>query len=118
MSLHLTFVMSAEFNTVSIRQTLLIDMGSGDKTPSRLLGPKSGAVRGKAAVEQPDVAENGPELNERIMDCDWSQLESSYIRMMDQHEKSEEDLRDRITKLLQVLYNGYSTYPAGFDMNL
>ncbi|OJI97732.1 hypothetical protein ASPVEDRAFT_79425 [Aspergillus versicolor CBS 583.65] len=77
-------------------------MGSGDKTPSRLHGPKSGAVRGKAAVEQPDVAENEPELNERIMDCDWSQLESSYIRMMDQHEKSDEELRDRITKLLQV----------------
>lgn len=79
-------------------------MGSSDKTPSRPLGPRPGAIRGKAAVEKPIVAENELELQESITDCDWSQLESSYIRMMDQHEKSEEELRDDITKLLQVLY--------------
>lgn len=77
-------------------------MGSSDKTPSRPLGPRPGAIRGKAAVEKPIVAENELELQESITDCDWSQLESSYIRMMDQHEKSEEELRDDITKLLQV----------------
>lgn len=77
-------------------------MGSGDKPPSHLLGPKSGAIRGKAVVEQSVVLENESELQESIMDCDWSQLESTYIRMMDRHERSEEELRDHITKLLQV----------------
>lgn len=118
MVLHLTFVILAEINTAGIRKVLHIAMGSGDKPPSRLLGPKSGAIRGKAVVEQSVVLENESELQESIMDCDWSQLESTYIRMMDRHERSEEELRDHITKLLQVPYNEYSTYPPGFDMTL
>ncbi|BCS21382.1 uncharacterized protein APUU_21814A [Aspergillus puulaauensis] len=118
MVLHLTFVILAEINTAGIRKVLHIAMGSGDKPPSRLLGPKSGAIRGKAVVEQSVVSENESELQESIMDCDWSQLESTYIRMMDRHERSEEELRDHITKLLQVPYNEYSTYPPGFDMTL
>ncbi|KAL4902491.1 hypothetical protein BDW74DRAFT_59595 [Aspergillus multicolor] len=40
--------------------------------------------------------------DENLNDLDWSQLESSYIQMIEQHEKSEEELRDDITKLLQV----------------
>ncbi|KAL4996509.1 hypothetical protein BDV10DRAFT_109678 [Aspergillus recurvatus] len=78
-------------------------MGSGDKTPSRIPGPKSGMARSKPIVEQQPAA-SGDELQLKgsIQDFDWSQLESSYIHMMEQHEKSEEELRDHITKMLQV----------------
>ncbi|KAL4927929.1 uncharacterized protein BDV17DRAFT_115536 [Aspergillus undulatus] len=78
-------------------------MGSGDKTPTRLPGPKSGSTRGKSAGEQRRVAsQEESQLKENIKDYDWSRLESNYIQIMDQHEKSEEELRDHIAKLLQV----------------
>lgn len=43
------------------------------------------------------------QLKDSIKDFDWSQLESVYIQMMEQHEKSEEELRNHITRLLQIL---------------
>ncbi|KAL6239418.1 hypothetical protein BDW75DRAFT_236604 [Aspergillus navahoensis] len=78
-------------------------MASGDKKPSHIPGPKSGMARNKPVVEQQPVAsENESQLKDNIRDFDWSQLESSYMQMMEQHEKSEEELRGHITKLLQV----------------
>ncbi|KAL4784286.1 hypothetical protein BJX76DRAFT_357246 [Aspergillus varians] len=77
-------------------------MGSGDKTPSRLPGPKSGVFRAKPAVELPFPSEDESQLKESIKDYDWSQLESYYIQSMERHENSEEELRNHITKLLQV----------------
>ncbi|KAL4969216.1 uncharacterized protein BDV14DRAFT_100950 [Aspergillus stella-maris] len=77
-------------------------MGTGDQTPTRLPGPFR-STRGKSAGEQPPAAtEAGLQLRESIKDNDWSQLESNYIRMMDQHQKSEEELRNHITGLLGV----------------
>ncbi|KAL5043216.1 hypothetical protein BDW71DRAFT_188543 [Aspergillus fruticulosus] len=78
-------------------------MASGDKTLSHIPGPKFGMVRSKPVVEQqPAVSGDESQLKDSIEDFDWSQLESSYIQIMEQHEKSEEELRDHITKLLQV----------------
>ncbi|KAL4752683.1 hypothetical protein BDW72DRAFT_191844 [Aspergillus terricola var. indicus] len=79
-------------------------MASGDKTPSHLPGPKSGMARSKPVPVEQSVASGDEEsqLKDRIKDFDWSQLESAYIQMMEQHEKSEEELRNHITKLLQI----------------
>ncbi|KAL4872154.1 hypothetical protein BDV12DRAFT_151109 [Aspergillus spectabilis] len=78
-------------------------MVSGDKTPSRLPGPKSGLSRSKLAPDQHVASEDEFQLKENIRDYDWSELESNYIQMMEQHEKSEEELRNHSTRLLQVL---------------
>ncbi|KAL2828871.1 hypothetical protein BJY01DRAFT_228178 [Aspergillus pseudoustus] len=79
-------------------------MGAGDKmqTHSRIPSRKSEANRVKPTTEQRGTLENESQLKERIKDCDWSELESTYIQMMEQHEKAEGELRDQITKLLQV----------------
>ncbi|KAL4977844.1 hypothetical protein BDW66DRAFT_149864 [Aspergillus desertorum] len=78
-------------------------MASGDKTPSRIPGPKSGIARSKPVVEQqPAALEDESEHKDSIKNFDWSQLENIFIQTMEQHEKSEEELRDHITKLLQV----------------
>ncbi|KAL4912183.1 hypothetical protein BDW62DRAFT_195195 [Aspergillus aurantiobrunneus] len=77
-------------------------MGSGDKTPSRLPGPKSGEIRSQSTVVQPVTSKNESQLKESVKDYDWSQLESNYLKMMEQHEKFEEELRDNISKLLQI----------------
>ncbi|KAI9367818.1 hypothetical protein BJX61DRAFT_526730 [Aspergillus egyptiacus] len=77
-------------------------MGSGEKTPSRLPGPKSGSTRCRSVVEQRGSPEDELQLQEKVKDYDWSELESNYIRLMEEHEKSEEELRGHITKLLQV----------------
>ncbi|RDW81799.1 uncharacterized protein DSM5745_05356 [Aspergillus mulundensis] len=75
-------------------------MASGDKTPSRIPGPKSGMTQSKPVAEQSVVS--GDESLLDLRDFDWSQLESNYVQMMEQHEKSEEELRNHITNLLQV----------------
>ncbi|CBF84804.1 hypothetical protein AN1411.2 [Aspergillus nidulans FGSC A4] len=79
-------------------------MASGDKTPSRLPGPKSGIARSKPMLREQSVTSGDEEsqLKDSIKDFDWSQLESVYIQMMEQHEKSEEELRNHITRLLQT----------------
>ncbi|KAL2824545.1 hypothetical protein BDW59DRAFT_162431 [Aspergillus cavernicola] len=77
-------------------------MGSGDKTPSRIPGPKSGASRSKSVAEQRGAPEEESQLKESIKDYDWSELENNYVQMMEQYDKSEEELRDHITKLLQI----------------
>ncbi|KAL5337778.1 hypothetical protein BJX70DRAFT_399255 [Aspergillus crustosus] len=77
-------------------------MASGDKIPSRLPGPKSGPSRSKSNVEQRVASQDDSQLKENIRDYDWSELENNYIRMLEQHEKSEEELRIEITKLLHV----------------
>ncbi|KAL4953101.1 hypothetical protein BDW69DRAFT_10437 [Aspergillus filifer] len=77
-------------------------MRTGDQTPTRLPGPPK-STRGKSAGEQqPASTEAALQLRESIKDYNWSQLESNYIRMMDQHQQSEEELRNYITGLLGV----------------
>ncbi|KAL4940500.1 hypothetical protein BDV06DRAFT_196436 [Aspergillus oleicola] len=89
-------------------------MGSGEKTPTRLPGPPK-STRGKSIEEQQPVApEDGAQLKESIKDHDWSQLESNYIQMMDQHQKSEEEFRDHITRLLEV-FTAWSQTAAKHD---
>ncbi|KAL3494205.1 hypothetical protein BJX62DRAFT_234577 [Aspergillus germanicus] len=89
-------------------------MGAGDKTqtPSRIPSRKSEATRAKPATEPHDPLENESQLKERIKDCDWSELESSYIQMMEEHEKAEGELRDQITKLLQIFTSWSQTTVA------
>ncbi|KAL4802868.1 hypothetical protein BDV18DRAFT_163392 [Aspergillus unguis] len=77
-------------------------MGSPQKTPSRIPGPKPGVNQRRSVVEQSVDLDKEPQLKESIKDHDWFQLESNYIQMIEQHERSEEDLRDHITKLLQL----------------
>ncbi|KAL3470461.1 hypothetical protein BJX99DRAFT_48804 [Aspergillus californicus] len=77
-------------------------MGSGDKTPSRIPGPKPGLTRTRSVTEHRGALEDDSQLKESIKDYDWSELESNYIRMMEEYEKSEKELRDRIARLLQV----------------
>lgn len=78
------------------------NMGSGEKTSFRLPGPKPGGYQHKVAVEQHAASEVESQLEESIKDNDWSELEGSYIQMMENHEECEEELRNHITKLLQV----------------
>lgn len=85
-------------------------MGSSDKTPSSLRGPKSGTFRDKPAVAQHIASEDESQLKDSIKDYDWSQLESNYMQVMEHHEKSEEELRNHIAKLLQVLCERNSTH--------
>ncbi|KAL4883614.1 hypothetical protein BJY04DRAFT_22019 [Aspergillus karnatakaensis] len=77
-------------------------MASGDKTPSRLPGLKTGLSRSKTAAEQRTASEDVSQLKDSIRDYDWSELESKYMQMMKQHEKSEEQLRNHIIRLLEV----------------
>jgi hypothetical protein len=62
-------------------------------------------ARSKPVLREQSVASGDEEsqLKDSIKDFDWPQLESVYIQMMEQHEKSEEELRNHITRLLQVL---------------
>ncbi|KAL3448883.1 hypothetical protein BJX65DRAFT_306436 [Aspergillus insuetus] len=89
-------------------------MGAGDKTqtPSRIPSRKSEATRAKPATEPRGPLENESQLKERIKDCDWSELESSYIQMMEEHERAEGDLGDQITKLLQIFTSWSQTTVA------
>ncbi|CEL08244.1 hypothetical protein ASPCAL11395 [Aspergillus calidoustus] len=91
-------------------------MGAGDKTqtPSRIPSRKSEATQAKLATttEARGPSENESQLKERIKDCDWSELESSYMQMMEEHEKAEGELRDQITKLLQIFTSWSQTTVA------
>ncbi|KAJ0421004.1 hypothetical protein BJY00DRAFT_113286 [Aspergillus carlsbadensis] len=91
-------------------------MGAGDKTqtPSRIPSRKSEATLAKpaAATEPRGPSENESQLKERMEDCDWSELESSYMQMMEEYEDAEGELRDQITKLLQIFTSWSQTTVA------
>ncbi|KAL3455558.1 hypothetical protein BJX64DRAFT_282008 [Aspergillus heterothallicus] len=89
-------------------------MAAGDKahTPSRIpTSRKSEATRVQPAAteHQGTTLESEPQLEDRIKDCDWSELEHTYVRMMEQHEKAEGELGDQITKMLQLFTAWYQT---------
>lgn len=43
------------------------------------------------------------QLTEKLRDCDWEQLEEKYAKAMEEHGKSEEELRAQVAKLLEVI---------------
>ncbi|BCR90831.1 uncharacterized protein ACHE_60717A [Aspergillus chevalieri] len=42
------------------------------------------------------------QLTEKLRDCDWEQLEEKYAKAMEEHGKSEEELRAQVAKLLEI----------------
>jgi len=52
------------------------------------------------------------QLTEELRDCDWEQLEEKYAKTMEEHGKSEEELRAQVAKLLEVIL--LCSYPQGF----
>lgn len=52
------------------------------------------------------------QLTKDLRDCDWEQLEQRYGKAMEEHGKSEEELRAQVTKLLEVIY--LSTCPRSY----
>lgn len=63
-------------------------------------------------TSQPRTSVNLRQFTEDLRDCNWEQLEERYGKAMEEHGKSEEELRAQITKLLEVIY--LSTCPRSY----
>ena len=72
-------------------------------TPSYLPKPVSKlASSSGASQEDPSEPDSIQQSTEDLSGCDWRQLEERYKKAMEEHGKSEEELRGQISKLLEV----------------
>lgn len=88
-------------------------------TPSFLPKPVSKLGSSTSGASQDDSSE--PDRGQQhstddLSDCDWQKLEERYTKAMEEHGKSEEELRDQISKLLEV--NALCFYVRGSRSNL
>lgn len=83
-----------------------MDSASRDRGAASSLSPKLAQASG---ASQNTLSECTQQLTEKLRDCDWEQLEERYAKAMEEHGKSEEELRDQISKLLEV--NFQYSYP-------
>ena len=65
---------------------------------SSKLAPKNSSIG-----QQVDSQQQTQQLTEELRDCDWEQLEEKYAKTMEEHGKSEEELRAQVAKLLEVI---------------
>lgn len=72
--------------------------GHGDALSS------SSKLSGASGAGQDNPSERTQQLTENLRDCDWEQLEERYAQVMEEHGKSEEELRGQISKLLEVSF--------------
>lgn len=79
--------------------------------PVSKLASSSGASQDGAS--EPDRQQH--HSTDDLSDCDWQQLEERYTKAMEEHGKSEEELRDQISKLLEV--NASCSPARGFGSN-
>lgn len=59
--------------------------------------------------QQVDSQQQTQQLTEELRDCSWEQLEEKYAKAMEEHGKSEEELRAQVAKLLEVILS--CSYP-------
>lgn len=70
------------------------------------------ASQNSSAGQHVDSQQQKQQLIEELRDSDWEQLEEKYAKAMEEHGKSEEELRAQVARLLEVIL--LCSYPQGY----